>query len=410
MVLKLFQQERPSIPAYEILEHVGAGGMGSVYRGRHRSSGQTVAVKVIAAGLEDDLEALQRFEQEFRVASKLLHPNIVQVLDFGRTPETMFLVMEYINGPSLGRRIDDSGPLPEAEAVALITQVAQALDYAHRHWMIHRDVKPDNVLLRGSRQVKLTDFGLVKDVVGDRQLTEPLARLGTTHFMAPEQSYDAKRVDHRSDIYSLGATLYMAVTGKKPFWTCRSLPELMRQVIRGGLTPAREVVPTLSEEVEEAIRRAMSLEPADRPGSCREFVQSLKRGGRKRRPPGAHTPAPAHVPAAPGGSDNRASARYAHGSGASCGVKVSLHAEGAETEERWPAFVQDVSRGGLALVLGRRLEAGTVVAVDLPLADGTATRSLEGRVVQVQPSSYGHWRIGCLFPKPLSQAELQGLL
>lgn len=400
MVLQTLLRKRMVVPDYDVLEQLGEGGMGVVCKGRHQATGRAVAIKFIAADLVDNFEVAQRFEQEYRIASKLDHPNIVQVLGFGRMPDVMYLIMEYVAGPSLGQHLESHGPLPEAEAIALITQLAQALDFAHQRWMIHRDVKPDNILLPENGPAKLTDFGLVKDLIGDRHLTQPLSTLGTTHFMAPEQSYDAKRVDHRCDIYSLGATLYMALTGKKPFANSRSIADMMQQMMQGNCTPARHLVPQLSEEVDATIRRAMNPDPAQRPASCAEFVQSLKRGGKVETSPAA----------VPRENEQRASVRVRHEAGTSCMVRTSLHAESVEGNERWPGFMQDISRGGFALILGRRLEAGSVVTVDLPLLDGRATTTLEGSVVRVQPSSYGHWRIGCAFAQSLDSEDWRALL
>src|SRR5262249_47233758 len=144
-------------------------------------------------------------------------PHVVRSLDFGAEGPALYLVMEFVPGPSLWDHIEARGRLPEAEAVPLIAQVGHALDEAHARGLIHRDVKPDNILLTADGQAKLLDFGLVKDVEGGQNLTETRTALGTPYFMAPEQFQDAKKADRRCDVYGLAATLYMAVTGQVPY-------------------------------------------------------------------------------------------------------------------------------------------------------------------------------------------------
>jgi serine/threonine protein kinase len=217
----------------------------------------------------------KRFEQEFRAANTLDHTNIVRALDFGQEGNTPYLVMEFVDGESLGQRIEREGRLPEVEAVRIIGQVAQGLHKAHKLGMIHRDVKPDNILLAAADgQAKLTDLGLVKELDTDTNLTRTGRGLGTPHFMAPEQFRDAKNADQRCDIYSLGATLYMAVTGQMPFRASNPLDAWMKKV-HNELVPSRDLVPSLSERIDWAIRRAMSADPAQRPANCREFVEDL---------------------------------------------------------------------------------------------------------------------------------------
>ena len=278
---------------YELLEKIADGGMGSVYRGRHRDTGQIVAIKVVPPTMAGNAVLLKRFEQEFRAASMLDHPNIVRALDYGESGNTPFLVMEFVDGETLGKRIERGGPIPEAEDIRVIAQVAQGLHRAHKQGMIHRDVKPDNVLLTADGEAKLADLGLVKEVETDLNLTRTGRGLGTPHFMAPEQFRNAKNADVRCDIYSLGATLYMMVTGELPFRGMGPLDAWMKKMAN-DLTPARTLTPALSERVDWAIRRAMSADPEMRPGTCREFVEDLIGHSTRKLPtlPGA---APADV-------------------------------------------------------------------------------------------------------------------
>ncbi len=200
---------------YDLLQQIGAGGMGVVYQARHRGTGQIVAIKVMGAEPAKTPLLAKRFEQECAVARRLRHPHIVQGLDFGVGEGRPYLVMEYVDGQSLGERLRKSGALPQDLAIRIGIQVADALQSAHHHHLIHRDVKPDNILLTKDCQSKLTDLGLIKDMSAGLNLTMSHMTLGTIAYAAPEQFEDAKKVDVRSDIYALAACLYHALTGRR---------------------------------------------------------------------------------------------------------------------------------------------------------------------------------------------------
>jgi serine/threonine protein kinase len=274
---------------YDLLEKIADGGMGSVYKGRHRQTGQIVAIKVVAAHMAGNEVLLKRFEQEYNAARQLDHPNIVRALEFGDTGSRQFMVMEFVDGASLGRKIEREGRIPERDAIKIIGQIAQALHRAHKEKLIHRDVKPDNILVMADSTAKLTDLGLVKEVEAEVNLTRTGRGLGTPHFMAPEQFKNAKNVDPRCDIYSLGATLYMMVTGDLPFKSTGPLDAYMKK-IENKLVPPRQIVPTLSDRIDWAIRRAMSADPEQRPSSCREFVEDLTGKSTRKMPVGEGVP------------------------------------------------------------------------------------------------------------------------
>lgn len=263
-----------TIGDYDLVEKVAEGGMGTVYRGKHRITGETVAVKVVPSHLLSNAVVLKRFEQEYNVARLIDHPNIVKALDFGRDGETRYLVMEFVEGESLGQKIERDGRMDEKEAIRIIAQVAEGLHSAHKQGMIHRDVKPDNILLTSEGVARITDLGLVKELDADLNLTRTGRGLGTPHFMAPEQFRNAKKADARCDIYSLGATLYMMVTGELPFESNGPLDAWMKK-INNEIDAPRKLVPSLSERVDWAIRRAMSPDPVHRPETCSEFVEDL---------------------------------------------------------------------------------------------------------------------------------------
>ena len=288
-----------------------------------------------------------------------------------------------------------------AEAVRIITQVAQALHYAHQRQVIHRDIKPDNILVLPDGRAKLTDFGLAKDFNNDMDLTRHAAGLGTPHFMAPEQFTSAKVVDCRADIYSLGATLYNAVTGHLPFDAKFPLAILTKKE-RGELRAIRDYVPKISERVESATRAALAVNPAERPGSCLEFFKLLT----------ARLSAeidPTYVPK-PHGSERRAFVRHPLGVGTFGTIDTAVYGGTGETDELWPLVVRDVSAGGIGVLLARRFELGTELTIEMTTGPDVTPRWLAARVVRLEPESNGHWVHGCAFRHPLSDEELTALL
>ncbi len=275
MALDTSKPEMQSIGNYDLLSKIAEGGMGWVYKGRHRLTGQTVAIKIIPSTMARNNVLLKRFEQEFLAASRLDHPNVVRALDYCGTGSTPFLVMEFVEGESLGQRLDRERRIPEAEAVRIIGQVCQGLHKAHKQGMIHRDIKPDNIMVTPQGVAKVTDLGLVKEIDAELNLTRTGRGLGTPHFMAPEQFRNAKNADARCDIYSVGATLYMMVTGELPFGKSSGPLDAWMKKIHNDITAPRLIVPELSERCDWAIRRSMSADPNLRPASCREFIEDL---------------------------------------------------------------------------------------------------------------------------------------
>jgi eukaryotic-like serine/threonine-protein kinase len=263
-----------SVGHYDLLEKIAEGGMGAIYKGRDQRSGLIVAIKIMPPHMAANPTLLKRFEQEFKAASKLDHPNIVRAIEYGDAGSTPFLAMEFVDGESLGQRLDREKRMSETDAIRIIAQVAQGLHRAHKMGMVHRDVKPDNILLDKNGAAKLADLGLVKETETDLNLTKTGRGLGTPHFMAPEQFRNAKNADARCDIYSLGATLYQLVTGVLPFKSSGPLDAWMKK-IQNDLDEPKSIVPTLSERVNWAIMRAMSAVPEKRPATCREFVEDL---------------------------------------------------------------------------------------------------------------------------------------
>ncbi len=275
MTHRASKRQPTTIGGYEVLELVGEGGMATVYKARDPANGEIVAIKLVRPEIAGKELLLKRFEQEFRASSTLNHPNIVRGLGFGQEGRSPYIVMEFVDGESLGDRIERQGRLAEADAVRILVQTAEALHAAHQHGLIHRDLKPDNILLTRSDQAKLADLGLVKDVDSSLNLTRTGRGLGTPSFMAPEQFSDAKNANVKSDIYSLGATLYMVVTGRLPFPSDGPLATSLRDKILNKYPPPQEWVPNLSRRLDYTIRRAMSANPDDRPADCLEFIRQL---------------------------------------------------------------------------------------------------------------------------------------
>jgi serine/threonine protein kinase len=395
---------------YELLEKIGEGSMAAVFKGREQATGRLVAVKVASQWLRGDPVLLKRFEQEFRTAHSLHHPHLVHALEYCPDAETPYLVMEFVDGRDLWKRIEAAGRLPEAEAVRLIVQVAHGLHEAHKHGIIHRDIKPENILVTADGQAKLTDLGLVKDLEANLDLTQPAKGLGTPNFIAPEQFGNARQAGVRCDIYALGATLYMALTGELPF-NGRSLNKILGMKLKNELRPARELVPTVSERVDWAIRRALQAEASHRYASCPEFIAALT--GEAAPGTTAEQLAAAGQPAEISkrrGRERRAWVRYCCNLDTACNLNVSVHADEGDLQDRWQAVVRDVSVGGVGLVLNRRFEPGTLLTVELREDDDGPPRSVEMCVVHVEKEARGRWFIGAAFTKRLAKEELRKLL
>jgi serine/threonine protein kinase len=377
---------------YEILGKIGDGGTATVYKARHAGTGELVAVKLASEQTAGDPVRRKRFEQEFHVTRNLDHPNLVRPLRLGRADGVPYLVLELLEGQSLGERIEARGRLPEADAVRIIVEVAGVLEAAHKMRVLHRDIKPDNILLTADGTAKLTDLGLAKDAEAAFDLTRPMTGLGTPNFMAPEQFRDARHADSRCDVYGLGATLYMAVTGELPF-QARYPIDVFQKKLDGDLTPPRKVVKGLSAELERVILRAMDVNPRKRHASCQELIDDLTGEGR--------LTAEALGPSRGRKSDKRASVRYASNQGGFC------NAVGGEKAPRWPAKVQNVSADGVALLLGRRFEVRSSLWVEL--ADGPSGRFYLVHVARVQARPGRKWLLGCTFARRLAEDEVQTL-
>lgn len=223
----------PHFPQLEILEQIGHGGMGVVYKARQTELDRIVALKILRPNISNDASFAERFQREARALAKLNHPNIVTIYDFGRKDGLFFFIMEYVDGTNL-RHVERSGQLSPQEALCIVPQVCSALQYAHDNGVVHRDIKPENILITKSGDVRIADFGLAKlaGVADDAPLTGTWQVMGTPHYMAPEQFEKPATVDHRADIYSLGVVIYELLTGELPIGRFRLPSEKVRVDVR----------------------------------------------------------------------------------------------------------------------------------------------------------------------------------
>ncbi len=247
---------------FRVCECLGAGGMGAVYRAEHRDGGQELAIKILVVPPGRSLEVRRRrFLREARIGLELDHPNIVKVHRWSFHDEYFYIAMDYVAGRGL-EVVYARRPASAAEAVDISAQVLEALEYAHGRGVIHRDIKPANILLSEDGQARLVDFGLAKH---NRRasmtfVTEAGRPLGTVHFMPPEQVTDAKRADARSDLYSLGATLYKCLSGEYPI-LANTHSEFLIKILEEEPQPLEEVAPHVPEELGAIVRRAMAKDP-----------------------------------------------------------------------------------------------------------------------------------------------------
>jgi serine/threonine protein kinase len=264
---------------YEILDRLGRGGMGDVYRARHVRLKRDAAFKILPLARMASPAAVARFMREVEAVGRLEHPNIVRALDAGEAEGVHYLVMEVVEGIDLARLAALAGPLPLAEACELVRQAAVGLQYAHEHDVVHRDVKPSNLMVTPAGQVKILDLGLaLLRREGDREdLTQSGLMMGTADYMAPEQWFDAHAVDIRADLYSLGCTLFRLLTGTPPFGgpNYESLGKKMDAHARVPVSPLRDYRPDIPAGFVPVLERLLAKAPADRYQTPQEAGDAL---------------------------------------------------------------------------------------------------------------------------------------
>jgi serine/threonine protein kinase len=268
----------PVLGEYRLLKKLGAGGMGTVYLARQERLDRQVALKVLSRDLAAKPAFVQRFLREARVMARLDHPNILHCYDVGEARGLHFLAMEYADGGSVESWLKKLGRFSLADALHITLACARALQHAHELNLVHRDIKPDNLLLTAKGVVKLADLGLAKAQDDDLSLTRTGTGAGTPLYMAPEQARDVKHVDGRSDIYSLGCMLYRFLAGEMPF-TGNTLVEVIEAKSKGKFTPLRQKNAEAPPRLELIVDKMLAANPAHRYQSCAEVVKDLEELG-----------------------------------------------------------------------------------------------------------------------------------
>ncbi|MHB8964341.1 MAG: Stk1 family PASTA domain-containing Ser/Thr kinase [Coriobacteriia bacterium] len=258
---------------YRVIERIGAGGMAEVFKAVDEVLGRTVAVKVLHPRYAAEPNFVARFRQEASAAANLSHPSIVNIYDWGQDDSTYYIVMEYVNGTDLKSLVEQHGPLDPMRAADYASQVCSALAVAHGYDIIHRDIKPHNIVLTPDGTIKVMDFGIAR--AGNTTMTQTGSVLGTAQYISPEQA-QGRALGPASDLYSLGVTLYEMVTGRVPFDADTPVAVALKQVNEDAVPP-RRVRPSIPASLEAVIMRSMRKNPAERYDSAAEMRDDLKR-------------------------------------------------------------------------------------------------------------------------------------
>lgn len=270
---------------YRLLEEIGRGGMGTVFRAEHQSLGKQVAVKVLPAGASQDQLLAARFRREMKAVGRLEHPNIVRALDAGQEADTLYLAMELVDGPDLSQLVKRVGPPSIADASEIVLHAAEALQAAHEAGLVHRDIKPSNLMLDRDGRVRLLDLGLAllhednhPDATGESPTTTGVI-MGSVDYMAPEQAMDTHSVDIRADIYSLGCTFYFLLTGQAPFRRSNDkspMQALMRHA-NDPIPNVRQLRPDVPDALAELVHKMMAKSADERPQLPQEITETIRR-------------------------------------------------------------------------------------------------------------------------------------
>ena len=258
---------------YQLESRVGGGGMAIVYKARDLILNRPVAVKVLRSQFCTDEDFVNRFRREAQAVASLSHPNVVGVYDVGQEGDTHYMVMEYIEGYTLKEVIIQRGALPVEEAVRIAEQICDALDHAHQNQIIHRDIKPHNIMIGKNGRVKVTDFGIARAVTS-ATITHTNAMLGSVHYFSPEQARGGI-TGEKSDLYSLGIVLYEMVTGELPFSGDSPISVALKH-LQEPLPEPRTVNPAIPQSVENVIFKALVKDPFLRYSSAREMLEDLE--------------------------------------------------------------------------------------------------------------------------------------
>ncbi len=261
---------------YEINELIDEGGMGSIYLGQHKYLNRQVAIKDLNPLLRNKPEIIERFRNEAQILSQLNHPNIVTLYDYVENELGYYIIMEYIEGETLAEYIETTtGPIPERRAVSIFLKILDAVKYAHDRNILHRDIKPSNFIITPDNNVKILDFGIAKSIDGkSKNLTKTGIKVGTTMFMSPQQ-VKGQVLDRRSDIYSLGVTLFQMVTGQLPYNETNTEYDLYNLIVNEPFPDPKEFYVGVSKEMCKIIQKATAKRPLERYQGCDEFSKAL---------------------------------------------------------------------------------------------------------------------------------------
>lgn len=259
---------------YELLEKVGEGGMAIVYKARDRKLNRFVAVKVLKDSFKENEEIIRKFKKEAQAIATLSDPNIVNVLDVGNQDDMNYIVMEFIEGKTLKKIIQERGHLPNEVAIRIAIKVASALACAHKNNIVHRDIKPHNILVTAEGVVKVTDFGIAKSM-DSSTLAHTNTIMGSAHYFSPEQA-KGSYIDFRTDIYSLGVVIYEMTTGKVPFDGDSAVTVALKH-IQDNVTPPKEINPEIPEGLNQLILKCMAKNPDERYDSVVDLKMDLER-------------------------------------------------------------------------------------------------------------------------------------
>ena len=262
-----------TIGRYKILHLIGEGGMACVYEAEHDMLGTKVAIKVLNPILSANAQIKERFRNEAKLMASLNHPNITKVIDFDEQPHQLSIIMEFLEGTDLNQKIKNNGPLTEKEITAIFSQALAAFQYAHEKGIVHRDIKPSNIFILPNGHVKILDFGIAKLFGQGNEMTQTGAQMGTPIYMSPEQVKADKSIDHRSDIYSMGVTMFFAISGKSPYQSDKDSQFVIFTKI------VNEPLPHLSNQsmYTPTVIKACNKNREDRFQSCSEWSRAMKK-------------------------------------------------------------------------------------------------------------------------------------
>lgn len=383
---------------YQLTGRAGIG-IAEAYRARDPGTDELVTVFYFFDEYVDSSRP-DRLSTVVATLGSLEHPNVLRVLDAGRDGQSGYIVTEWADGATLARTIEVQTRLPEGNVIRFLAQVGQAMDFTRNGEMALCRVSPMNVLVRSDGVVKVIPFELPGDTATPAM---PMPGLKKPEFVKkqPTEHTASKPVEFAEMILSLGETLYESLTGQ--VWIRPEEP--VRKSRKSRTVPQRPA--GLTDRTERAIRRATDIDPAKRPTTCADFLKLLRN-----RPLAAGTPKLDTRTPSPVLENRREHIRYSLGMGANCVIYTSVFEGEPPSSEVWPLVVQDVSVGGVGILLARRCEPGTELSVQLTSGNDVDhdTWSLPVKVVRVRKDQYGHWMHGCTFFAPLDEAELDAFL